>query len=54
MHYNRLIAAAVVANVIVAWCGVRAGWWSRSTVDLPAIAAVAQVNFLLAVLPRQH
>ena len=54
MHHNRLIAAVLAINVAVAWYGTTAGgWWSGPVIELATIAAVAQANFALAVLPRQ-
>ena len=46
--YNRLIVAVLVANGALAWYG------STSGVDVVTLAVVAQANFVLAVLPRQH
>jgi hypothetical protein len=54
MHHNRLIAAVLAVNIAIAWYGATTGsWWSTPTVELATIAAVAQANFVLAVLPRQ-
>ena len=54
MHHNRLIAAVLAVNLAIAWYGATTGgWWSSPAVELATIAAVAQANFVLAVLPRQ-
>jgi hypothetical protein len=53
MHHNRLIVAVLAVNVAVAWYGVETGWWSGAAIEVATIAAVAQANFVLAVLPRQ-
>ncbi|MET0577575.1 MAG: hypothetical protein ABW122_02865 [Ilumatobacteraceae bacterium] len=54
MQYNRLIVAVVLLNIAYAvGAVVVGGWWRGPDVDLVAIAAVAQLNFVLAALPRQ-
>jgi hypothetical protein len=53
-HYNRLIAAVLGANAALAWYGVSAGWWSGDGIDLARLALIAQVDLLVAVLPRQQ
>jgi hypothetical protein len=54
MHYHRLIAVVLAANAAVGWWGWRAGWWSSPQADLAAIALLAQLNLVVAVVPRQH
>jgi hypothetical protein len=54
MHYNRLILGVLAVNALLAWYGVRRGWWSGDTIRLEAIGAVAQANLVVAVLPRQQ
>ncbi len=54
-HYNRLIVAVLAGNGAIAWYGAaNGGWWSGRSVELLTLAAVAQANFVLAVLPRQQ
>jgi hypothetical protein len=54
MQYNRLIVAVVLLNVGLAVGGVViGGWWDGPQHDLVAIAAAAQVNLVLAAIPRQ-
>lgn len=55
MHYNRLIVAVLAANVVIAAYGVRSGgWFDGGDLRLALVAAIAQANFVLAVLPRQQ
>jgi hypothetical protein len=54
MHYNRLLIAVLAVNLVVLVQAVGAGWWSSERTNLAAIAFVAQVNLLVAVLPRQQ
>jgi hypothetical protein len=52
MHHHRLVAAVLAGNAALAWWGATAGgWWDGP--DVGVLAAVAQANFVLAVLPRQ-
>ena len=54
MQYHRLIVGVVAVNVAVALGAVvDGGWWHGTTIELTGIAAIAQVNFLLAAIPRQ-
>ncbi len=55
MQYNRLIAGVLAVNLVFVWYGVMAGeWWSGGAIDLAVLGAVAQANFVLAVIPRQQ
>lgn len=55
MHYNRLIAVVLAANVGCAVYGASvAGWWTSHGTDLRAIAMVAQMNLVVAVMVRQQ
>lgn len=54
MHHNRLAAAVLAANLVVAWYGVSGGWWSGDGIALEAIANAVLANFALAILVRQQ
>jgi len=55
MHYNRLIAFVLAANLGLFGYGLSgAGWWSSHGIALKAIATVAQANFALAIIVRQQ
>jgi hypothetical protein len=55
MHYNRLIALVMMANL--GWAGygaTAANWWTSEGTDLDAVALVAQTNLAAAVVFRQQ
>lgn len=55
MHYNRLIAGFLFANLVVLAYGVGpGGWWAGGTTRLGLVSAIAQANLVIAMLPRQH
>lgn len=54
MHYNRLVAGVLAGNAFVVVAAADAGWWSPSRTNLAAIAFMAQLNILVAVVPRQQ
>lgn len=55
MHYNRLIVAVVVVNLLVLGYGITAGnWWSGGSTSLRTISAIAQANLVFAIVPRQQ
>ncbi|TDO09981.1 hypothetical protein EV580_4266 [Mycobacterium sp. BK086] len=54
MLYATLIVGVLAINAIVLVIGIAAGWWADSAVSLQLIAAIAQVNLLVAVLHRQQ
>lgn len=55
MHYNRLVALVLAANVGCAVYGASvAGWWISSGTYLRAVALVAQANLFVAVVFRQQ
>jgi hypothetical protein len=53
MHYNRLIALVMAANVVVLWYALAGHWWSSEGANLASIALAAQANFVLAIFLRQ-
>ena len=53
MHYHRLIALVVVANVALIDWDFRA-WWSGSEAAVTALSDAALANFALAILVRQQ
>lgn len=54
MPYIVLMALVLVINLLVFAWGAVAGWWQPHARSLQVIAAISQVNLLIAVLPRQH
>ncbi|MFG1997540.1 hypothetical protein ACGFNU_00140 [Spirillospora sp. NPDC048911] len=55
MHYNRLAALVLAANLVPLVHGLGAGgWWTRGGVDLRALSYAALANFALAVIVRQQ
>ena len=55
MHYNRLIAAVLAINAVIAVYGVaRGGWWADDGTNLHSIAIVAQANVAFAIVVRQQ
>jgi hypothetical protein len=55
MHYNRLVALVLTANLGWAVYGVTvANWWTSDGIELGAIALVAQTNLAAAVIFRQQ
>ena len=53
MHYNRLIALVLLANLALLAYAVWGGRWWSGTTDLDAIALAARTNLALAVILRQ-
>lgn len=54
MPYVVLMVAVLAVNAAVFAWGAVAGWWEPHARSLQVIAAISQVNLLIAVLPRQH
>lgn len=54
MLYAVLILTVLGVNGAVFAVGLVAGWWRPEAPSLQVLAAISQVNLLLAVLPRQH
>lgn len=54
MLYAVLLVGVLVINAIVLAVGLFLGWWHPHAASLQVIAALSQVNLLLAILPRQH
>jgi hypothetical protein len=55
MHYNRLIALTLLANLALLGYGLtRGGWWSSHGVALKEIAVAAQANLAFAIIMRQQ
>ncbi|GAA1518027.1 hypothetical protein GCM10009677_59220 [Sphaerisporangium rubeum] len=55
MHYNRLAALVLVANLVVLAHGLGSGgWWTSGGVDLRALSSAALVNFALGIVVRQQ
>lgn len=54
-HYNRLVAAVVAANLVVAWFAVfRWGWFASDGVALASVSAMVVANLTAGVLIRQQ
>ncbi|MFI0445608.1 hypothetical protein [Actinomadura sp. 6N118] len=55
MHYNRLAALVLAANLVPLVYGLGAGgWWTRDGVDLRALSYTALADFALAAVVRQQ
>jgi hypothetical protein len=55
MHYNRLVALAMIVNLgWAAYGATAANWWTSDGTDLRAVALMAQTNLAAAVVFRQH
>ena len=54
MLYIVLMAIVIGLNLTLFTLGAVLGWWQPHARCLQVIAAISQVNLLLAILPRQH
>lgn len=54
MLYVVLLLGVLALNALLFTVGALAGWWHPHAASLQLIAAISQLNLLLAVLPRQH
>ena len=54
MLYIVLMAIVIGLNLTLFTPGAVLGWWQPHARSLQVIAAISQVNLLLAILPRQH
>lgn len=54
MLYVLLLLSALLANTALFTAGAFAQLWQPNAVSLQLIAAISQLNILLAILPRQH
>lgn len=52
--YVALFLGVLAINAVVLLVGVFAGWWKPQAPSLQLLAALSQLNILLAVLPRQN